>query len=57
MLPHTVSGMQTLSIGLLVVCQMAASISFDIALNYQAKMGIYVARERNGICGCLSATD
>lgn len=50
MLPHSVSGMQTLSIGLLVVFQMAASISFDIGLNYQGKMGIYVARERNGIC-------
>ncbi|KAK4705806.1 hypothetical protein P7C70_g397, partial [Phenoliferia sp. Uapishka_3] len=48
-LPNTVAGIEALTLSLLTLIQVAAAIMLDIGLNYQAKMVIYVSRERNGI--------
>ncbi|GAA6004217.1 uncharacterized protein JCM10292_007295 [Rhodotorula paludigena] len=45
----TADGVQTMSLSLLVLAQAAPPLALDIAGNYIDKMGIYLARERNGI--------
>ncbi|OCF57190.1 hypothetical protein L486_04646 [Kwoniella mangroviensis CBS 10435] len=46
---HSVAGIQVMSLSILVAAQAAAPVAFDSACNYQAKFGIYLARERLGV--------
>lgn len=48
-LPHTIAGVQGLTLSLLTLIQVAAPLMLDIALYDQSKMVIYIARERNGV--------
>ena len=48
-LPHSIGGIEALTLSLLTMIQVGAPMMFSIALYYQQKMDIYVARERNGI--------
>ena len=48
-LANTIAGIEGLTLSLLVLIQSAAPLMLDIALYYQAKMDIYIGRERNGI--------
>lgn len=48
-LPHSIGGIEALTLSLLTLIQVGAPMMFSIALYYQQKMEIFVSRERNGI--------
>ncbi|TNY20692.1 putative ABC transporter PMR5 [Rhodotorula diobovata] len=45
----SVVGIQSMSLALLVLTQVAPPLALDIAANYLAKMNLFLSRERNGI--------
>ncbi|KAK4700499.1 hypothetical protein P7C70_g5747, partial [Phenoliferia sp. Uapishka_3] len=55
-LPNTIAGINASTLALLVVAQVAPPLILDIAINFQDKFNIYIARERNGIYSWTSLT-
>ncbi|KAM0747667.1 putative membrane protein of the ATP-binding cassette transporter superfamily [Meredithblackwellia eburnea MCA 4105] len=48
-LPNSIAGMTGMSLSILTVVQASPPVSLDIAIVFQEKFSLFVARERNGI--------
>ncbi|KAK4705397.1 hypothetical protein P7C70_g804, partial [Phenoliferia sp. Uapishka_3] len=55
-LPSTIAGIEASTLCLLVLTQVAPPLILDIAINFQNKFNIYIARERNGIYSWTALT-